>query len=551
MLQAGRKFAGDERGAVAATYAIGLAGLLAIAGVAFDYGRLVAMDTELQNGADQAALAGASQLDGKAGACSRAAAAARNEADGGLLNNISLLASDGTSNKVTFPSEPTCDGTGQIRFYRTIAGVAGETATVAADSDANARYIEVHVDVRAAKYVFTPIVGAFNSGAISAAALAGLTSAICKVPPLMICSPNPNQPFNAAAKKGWGVMATGHGGGNTAWAAGDFGFLEIGNSQKADLERALAFKDVPFDCAPITGTRPETGNAQGLFRAINTRFDIYDDSGQPLNQCQSGGKCPAASNVVKDLVKDNTNTTGNNSCRTHNQGWHLPPNQFYPRAGAQASDGNGSVYHDYVAKPAGIDAMGLTRDLCHYNSYVAGQPANLCNNLNGLGSADPDNKFGTGRWARRDYFNKYHSGATWPPAVGAQYLMNPGDTTSFTRYGIYKWEQAQANIPTNTTGNNRQIGTPICSTGTADGLDRRVLTLAIVKNCAQLAGGSTKVEVDEWIDAFLVEPTFDARGNGAGTDAIYFEVIGPANVAGGGAEVLPQTIRRDVPYLIR
>lgn len=547
MLHAGRRFAGDERGAVAATYAIGLAGLLAIAGVAFDYGRLVAMDTELQNGADQAALAGASQLDGKSGACARAAQAARNEADGGLLNNITLLASDGTSNKLAFPSEPACDATGQIRFFKTVAGVAGATTTVAADSDATANYIELNVNVRAAQYVFTPIVGAFNSGAISAAAMAGLTSAICKVPPLMICSPNPSQPFNSAAKKGWGVMATGHGGGNTAWAAGDFGFLEIGNSQKSDLERALAFKEVPFDCAPISGTRPETGNAQGLFRAINTRFDIYDDSGQPLNQCQSGGKCPAAANVVKDLVKDNTNTTGNNSCRTHGQGWHLPTNQFFPRAGNQSTDNNGSTFDaDGV-----IDAMGLTRDLCHYTSYVAGLSANRCNTLNGLGGADPDTKFGSGRWARRDYFNKYHSGGTWPPAVGTKYLMDPADATSFTRYGIYKWEQAQANIPTDTTGNNRQIGTPICSTGSADGLDRRVLTLAIVKNCAQLAGGSQKVEVDEWIDAFLVEPTFDARGNGAGTDAIYFEVIGPASVAGGGAEVLPQTIRRDVPYLIR
>ena len=44
----------DDRGAVAATYALSLTALILIAGVGFDYGRLAAMDSELQNGADQA-----------------------------------------------------------------------------------------------------------------------------------------------------------------------------------------------------------------------------------------------------------------------------------------------------------------------------------------------------------------------------------------------------------------------------------------------------------------------------------------------------------------
>ena len=60
----------DDAGAVAATYAMSLTALMVIAGVGFDYGRLAAMDSELQNGADQAALAGVTQLDGASGACS-------------------------------------------------------------------------------------------------------------------------------------------------------------------------------------------------------------------------------------------------------------------------------------------------------------------------------------------------------------------------------------------------------------------------------------------------------------------------------------------------
>ena len=45
--------------------------LIAAGGIAFDYARLAAMDTELQDAADQAALAAASQLDRQTGACAR------------------------------------------------------------------------------------------------------------------------------------------------------------------------------------------------------------------------------------------------------------------------------------------------------------------------------------------------------------------------------------------------------------------------------------------------------------------------------------------------
>ena len=542
-----RSCAKDQRGAVGPAYAVGILALVAVSGVGFDYGRMASLDSELQNGADQAALAGATQLDGEAGACARAA-----DAVTGYVQNHTRVATDGAAPLVTFVAATDCAGATDGASGSFIKFWQDREKTTAADDDANAKFIEVSVDARRVDYALTPLVGAISSELMHAAAMAGIGSSICKVPPLMICSPVPSVPFDAAGKKGWGVKATGHGGGNSAWAPGAFGFLEVGNTQKADLERALAFKDLPIDCIPIDGTEPETGNAQGLFRAINTRFDIYDDSGQPLNQCQPGGKCPAASNVVKDMIKANTNVSGNNSCKTHNSGWKLPPadRRFSPRQGNQSTDTNSLVYDaDSV-----IDAMGLTRDLCHYDTYFNGNSANRCNTLTGLGaSVDPDNRFGPGRWARRDYFNKYHSTGTWPPAVDSEYLMNSGDATSFTRYGLYKWEQAQANIPQGFAGgvNGKQYGQPICSTGTADGLDRRVLTIAIVKNCSQLSGGSTPVVVDEWIDAFFVEPTVDARGNGAGTDSIYLEVIGPANLGGGGGAAQPQTIRRDVPYLVQ
>ena len=112
-----RNFKSDESGAVAATYALALIPLIAAAGLAMDYSRLMGMDSELQNGADQAALAAATQLDGEPGACARAVNAAV-----GLLENASLLTSDDTV--LSISDEPTtCDADGLVQLsserYRT------------------------------------------------------------------------------------------------------------------------------------------------------------------------------------------------------------------------------------------------------------------------------------------------------------------------------------------------------------------------------------------------------------------------------------------------
>ena len=90
-------------GAVAPTVALSLVGLIAAGGIAFDYAHLAAMDTELQQAADQAAIAAATQLDGRAGSIARATAAAQS-----LITNKTLLAGDGSSNAVTVPTITFC-----------------------------------------------------------------------------------------------------------------------------------------------------------------------------------------------------------------------------------------------------------------------------------------------------------------------------------------------------------------------------------------------------------------------------------------------------------
>src|SRR5215204_153122 len=82
-------------GAVAPTIALSLFGLIASAGIAFDYARLATMDTELQQAADQAALAAAGQLDRLDTAQARATAAVQGSAATRLSNNITRFANDG------------------------------------------------------------------------------------------------------------------------------------------------------------------------------------------------------------------------------------------------------------------------------------------------------------------------------------------------------------------------------------------------------------------------------------------------------------------------
>tara|TARA_R110000782_G_scaffold78293_6_gene156149 strand:+ start:1703 stop:3217 length:1515 start_codon:yes stop_codon:yes gene_type:complete len=502
-----RAFLSGTGGAVAPTVALALVGLLAIGGVAFDYSRLVGMHSELQNAADQAALAAATQLDGKDGARAAATAAASN-----LVANSTLISDDGVGTGVAIAT---------VVFYQ-------NKAKLAATTDANARYAEVTVDGREVFYALTPIVSAFSSGEIDATAMAGLGSSICKVPPIMICSPDPSNPFDADSKRGYGVVATGHSPGNknsnqggnagnasnSAWAPGDFGFLQVDdpdtNSRNAALLKALAYASPPIDCVKVDDNKVSTGNPQGLYDAINTRFGIYDfnssGNGNVLAPCE-GGACPPAPNVRMDFEK-----TGN-SCKITKgaaPGFKLPTVAYNP-------DQNDP--YDPVVRVSSVTptAMGLPRDNCHYKNYGTGN--GLCPGGTG--------RFGNGQWGRQDYFTKYHNG------------NRPSSWQSITRYDTYLWELG-GHMPTG--------GAPSCGTP-AGGANRRVMTVAVVSNCADLHGASEPVVIDEWVDVFLVEPSSDDRPWNAFKDAIYIEIIGKSTVAGSGIYAA-QNIRRDVPYIV-
>jgi len=512
-----RHFLNDQSGATAATFGLALFALVAVGGLGFDYSRLAGMDSELQNAADQAALAGASQLDGKTGACMRASAATTT-----LVANLALLANDGDGTAVTIASETGCDGVGNIRFYQ------DEAKATAATSDANANFIEVEIDARTANYAFTPLAGAI-SGELGAMAFAGLGSAICKVPPVMFCNPaepinntNPNVTFDANALAGSGMkLITGN-----ATAPGNFGFLESGfGSGASNLAAALGYNSVPGDCLPITGVTTKPGLNAVVMDALNTRFDL-DTNG--ANTCPTGGTCSPSRNVRKDLVK------GNNCGTSGQQGWQESPNPYRPTTAANLTSGY-------------PDIMGHPRDLCHA----------ISNDLSAsiaAGCTTAEGRIGNGAWDRDAYFlvNYGWSSGTWQSQTGL------GSNAS--RYAVYLWELGNtgtSDMQQTMQGNKDGYSYPVCRgsgiTPNATTVDRRRISAAVI-NCEalNLNGSESGVPVLKWVDLFLVEPSYQRRrGSTVVTEAtdVYVELIGETG-SGTAGQTAGQVVQRNVPYLL-
>jgi len=514
----------NEGAAVAPIVAVALFGLVGAAGLAFDYARLAGLDTELQSAADQAALAAASQLDGLSGAQTRATSAAQS-----LIANRALFANDGIDRTVTVPT---------VAFY----SIFSDAARTAATGDADSHFVQVTVGARTARYALTPVVRALNSGSLSASAAAGVGTAICNVPPVMVC--NPSEPLNNADELLGFSPAVGVGmkliTGN-ADAPGNFGWLEssIGNGA-SDLAAALGYNKPPGNCSPLTGVTTKTGMSASVLSALNTRFDVFANGNQTCPS-QGGGTCSPSSNSRKDLV-----CSSNNAASCSNDNWSESSRPYRPTSAA-ALAANGS---------ADPDIMGYPRDLCH-----------------AVASSAQCGTMGTGSWDRDAYFRvnyKLSGSSAWTGATGL--------SASASRYDVYKWEMTHTavtvggqsygiSIPQslgggngNGNGNGAQptgFGYPATGrTGLTPGAqgDRRRISLAVL-NCSALSlhGKSTNVPVAKWLDVFLVEPSFTRKsGNVAYTDSkeVYVEVIGETTAGENGAN-LAQVVRRDVPYLLQ
>lgn len=540
MAQSGRNFLRNEVGAIAPLYALSLTALIAVGGIAFDYSRMASMDTELQNAADQAALAAASQLDGTEDATMRAENAARQ-----LVANQTRFSNDGNADgrdvtvaEVTFYS---CD-TATCRDDRIGANMTlVDRDDDSTDDDDAARYVGVRVSNRRSFYALTPIVNAISSGDMAAGALAGMGSAICRVPPVMMCNPNEggDPDFTTENYIGSGIRLVSNDGGG-AYGPGNFGFLanDAGNGA-AVLRQVLGQLNPPGNCIRYDGVTTEPGAMVSVLDAMNTRFNIY--SGNTNAPCNNDGSlCPGSANTRKDVRLGGAGNSLAFAPGNGNSGWKLPDNasigtQLYPPS---------ALTTQRTLTNAEINAlwpMGHPRDICHAVSTTG----------NCAGG-----RIGDGVWDRNAYFRSNRP--TNYPAAGVTNadMTNWFGTTTPTRYQVYRWEidnAANRLLPQATGGgaNGRtSYGQPVGGGGIIPGdnvVDRRRLSVAVINcNAEGISGRTPNVKVTKWIEVFLVEPTIP-RPRTENSD-LYVEVIEETNA--GGGQTAGQVVRRDVPNLI-
>ena len=168
-------FWNDQGGVVALYVAFLSVVLFGVLMIVFDVGRLAVVRSQAQNTADAAAMAGAVQLTGAAGARARAEAIARGAAD-----QISDYQTAGGSPEIQIDN---------VAFY-------SDEDRTPATGDGNATFIEVSVVPRPVKLLLEPVVALLTGTAsdpvsdIGATAMAGNATGICDPPALLICNPD-------------------------------------------------------------------------------------------------------------------------------------------------------------------------------------------------------------------------------------------------------------------------------------------------------------------------------------------------------------------------
>jgi hypothetical protein len=484
-----RHFIHDQSGAVAALTGIALIVLVGIGGLAYDVSRALALRAELESAVDAAALAGGSQLDGTSGAMGRAQSAAM----GSLVSNREALADAFENNVAIVPAD--------------IAFLSARAPDVLATTDASASFIRVNLTPRSLGLVFGVLTGAAGFNA-SAHAVAGYGTAICKVPPLLICNPDEatSSTFDGDAYIGRSFVLTPPPSGSGLWGPGNFGFLDVG-SGAADVKNAMGRNPPLTECFGTTAvTKP--GNVASADDWFNTRFDIYKSSA-------SGNKSdPYFAPAMNTMLGAKT------------------------AAGASACSPSVSTPGDQCSSSAAVSGgMGFPKDC-------------------GQGSA----RIGSGVWNVAQYFATNHSGitpSTYTPQVPAgatgsgwaAYGPTPAaGGTSPTRYQVYKWELAMlsgaiakpagafSDGQTAASGSHDYAAPQCNTTGVQATPDRRTIS-AVVANChADNVRGATTVHIISYVDLFLTAP--------AASNTIYGEVIGATtDTSAVGAETKLYSVR--------
>ena len=453
----------DERGATLIYISLSMTLIFGFVGLAIDASRFATTATQARAAAEAAALAAARQLDGSPDSITRANNAAAN-----FVARDQRFGETGNGGNIVIT----------MRYLKDIP--ADDDVDIPANmytTDATeALYAEATTEDITHRNFFLPVLGVVDEQDLIGTAVAGQTSAVCRITPLAICNPAEDTggvgaSFNYLDWVGRQILVR-KGGPDSSWAPGNFGLLDSTYGQGTpDLADQLAAIDGADACfSTKLNTKP--GSVNSLKPALNTRFDIYENPG--FQNENDNARFPPAQNVTKggEWVAQ-----GANQCK------------------------------DYI-EPAGL--MGLPQD----NIFT--DPA-----------GETGGRFGNGKWDCGDYWSTNHPGVSAPTGCS-------NNTSAISRYDIYRYEIDNNVIPgtqapPNGT-NGPENGSPTCYEGpTVDYSaieDRRVLFFAVM-NCQEhdVKGNSENVPSEAIIRSFITEP---AVGTGNDID-VYLEVIDVIN----------------------
>jgi Flp pilus assembly protein TadG len=438
-----KAFCGDTDGVILPYVTMMLVVIVGVSVLALDGSRYMSLQTQLQNGADALALAGAAELDRTPTAIERATNAVDT-----LITNSSLFGS-GPGRNVQVA---------RIRFLSSLPARDSDPILPGNQTSdpTQAAFVEVTAEPIGLPTILpTSFFGGSNVLAVGAQAVAGFDQVVCDFTPIFVCNPFETQGMtyeqatqalvsasNDPVSQRPLIRLAGTQKKTGAFGRGDFGYLTpttgalpadaCGPVAGGGIGQATAASRPPT-CLRLSGVDLQPGNDQAAMDGLNTRFDIY------ANGFQS---CKA--NYVADVnVRKGYTTLGNaNWCNAAPSGTNWPI--------------------------ADADAAALPVDQNMILAAVDGRQTQIL---------DATIAIGNGTWDCASYWSVAHfagPGKTLPP---------PGCTSTATtsRYSVYQYEMNY--ISDRSPGT--EIGAPQCNPLGIK--NRRVLNAAII-NC-----GSTPV----------------------------------------------------------
>jgi len=416
----------DTSGIILPYVTVMLVAIVGLSVLALDGARLMSLQTQLQNGADALALAGAAELDRLPDAEIRARTAIQH-----LLSNSTLFGSN--KNRTVAVSD--------IKFYTRLPtnDASPMSAGKLATSSTNARFVSVTIrPVTIPTLLPAAFLSGTNAITSGASAVAGFDQVVCGVTPIYVCNPyeapgmTSDQATEAlqhaaanAADQARLIRLRQHDE-NTPYAAADYGFLNSPTlgSDDASLIDAIAVLRPPV-CFRQRGVNLRQGLVRSAREGFNVRFDIYEEA---MSDRSDSSNYRPALNVRKGYVIPIDEGNQNACASRRGANWPIgsPPDQ------------------------------------------VTGLP---------LDGTWPDfSNMGEGNWDLNTYWRVNHQGKA--PALED----GSGNIVATSRYRVYRYEIEHGLVGDVSQGG--ESGAPACYTG--DDLtripDRRILHAAII-NC--------------------------------------------------------------------